>query len=368
MIHNDPIGAIQRSRKRSMRLIMEMFADMAALVANQHSLVWITRYMIACFNYRIQDIIIGSHPYPDHIVPCLGSAYSQQDRIHNTPTTEIIDQHFSENPELRSSIVSCICESWKTIKVGCIWLNASYDNGLNGSSCPVMALKRLQYMIELICMLLQAQAISYGRKSFMLLTMGQQGLYVASCVSQRLRCRNIRCVIVQSGQPAQLSRITYNEALIGKHAKYTCMTQSAKAQLVRIAGLYKSVQGTPASAVSCAMSKSVKAIIESAMDDILARANTLGSEFDNLETLEKDVVAVDGTVQVQHMFRLFQGIKRICALQQTLIVDLTECILTNAYVRAIIQDREITSLDASVKPSNTVPANPVVSSTPDNKQ
>ena len=84
MVHDDPIEVIQRSRARSMRLIVEMFADMAALVAN----VSIARYMMACFNYRVRDVIIGSHPYPDHIVPCLGSAYSQQDRTCSTPTTD----------------------------------------------------------------------------------------------------------------------------------------------------------------------------------------------------------------------------------------------------------------------------------------
>ncbi len=208
-------------------------------------------------------------------------------------------------------------------------------------------------MIEFICVLLQGQTESYGTTSFTFLTMGQQGLYVASSVSQRLRCHNIRCTIIQSGQPAQLSRITYNEDLIGV---------SAKTQLVRIARSYQSAQGTRGeSAIKCTMSKSVKAIVESAMQDILLRSNALSSKFDKLQTLEEDVNDVNGVPEVDQLFLLVKGIKKICLQQQTLITDLTECILTSAYIRATIQDSVITSLDASVKPSNTVPANAICS-------
>jgi len=344
---------------------MEMFTDMATLGANQHSLSSIMRYMIACFNYKIRDIVIGSHPYPDHIVPHYGSAYSQQYNTNDTPTTEIIGQHFSDSPELRSDILSCIRGSWKTIACGCIWLNASYANSLTDTHSAVMANKRLRYMIEFICVLLQEQTESYKTMSFTFLTMGQQGLFVASSVSQRLRCHNIRCTIVQSGQPAQLSRITYNEDLIGVHSNYTCITQSAKTQLMRIARSYRSAQGTRESDIKCTMNKSVKAIVESSMKEILLRCNALGSEFDKLQTLEEDVSNVNGVPEIDQLFLLVKGIKRICLQQQALITDLTECILTSAYIRATIQDSVITSLDASVKPINTVPVNAIVSSTPD---
>ena len=103
------------------------------------------------------------------------------------------------------------------------------------------------------------------------------------------------------------------------------------------------------------------------MQDILTRANALGSEFNDLNAFENEMINQDGTVQVKEVFNLYKMIKKICITQQTLIVDLTESILTNAYVRATIQDSVITSLDASVKPSNTVPANPIVSATPDSR-
>ena len=47
-------------------------------------------------------MVIGSHPYPDHIVPFLGSSYSQEDDTVDTPTTRIIAQHFDDDEELQS--------------------------------------------------------------------------------------------------------------------------------------------------------------------------------------------------------------------------------------------------------------------------
>jgi hypothetical protein len=70
--------------------------------------------MIACFNYRIQKIVIGSHPYPDHIVPYIGSSYSQ-----NTPTLSIISAHFSDAGAIRQDVLQAVRESWK--QGHCCW-------------------------------------------------------------------------------------------------------------------------------------------------------------------------------------------------------------------------------------------------------
>ena len=77
-------------------------------------------YMMACFNYRAHIVVIGSHPYPDHIVTFLGSSYSQQDDTVDTPTTRIIAQHFDDDEELESVMGRSVRESWKTI-VGAVY-------------------------------------------------------------------------------------------------------------------------------------------------------------------------------------------------------------------------------------------------------
>ena len=71
----------------------------------------------------------------------------------NVLATRIIGQHFQDDAQLRSLLVRCVRESWKTIKGGCIWLNASYHAVSNKNSTHVMNLKRLQYTIEFICTL-----------------------------------------------------------------------------------------------------------------------------------------------------------------------------------------------------------------------
>jgi hypothetical protein len=101
MVHDNTIPAVRRSRERSRSLVLEMFADMATLGAKT-SVMSILRYMIACFNYRIDTVVIGSHPYPDGIVPFLGSSYSQRNDTLNTPTTDIIGQHFQDSGTQRN--------------------------------------------------------------------------------------------------------------------------------------------------------------------------------------------------------------------------------------------------------------------------
>jgi len=360
MVHDDN-KAVQRARKRSIRLVREMFADMATLVAQQNSLMSVMRYMVACFNYRVNTVVIGSHPYPDNVVPFLGASYAQQHGTPDTPTTRIIGQHFQDDPELRSLVVRCVRESWKTIKGGCIWLNASYYAVSNKKSTPVMNLKRLQYTVEFICTLLTTQATSYRDKVFTLLAVGKEALYVASSVKQRLLHHNITCTVIQSGQPAQLSRITYNRDLVGAHSNYVCIPPSAKKVLARIAKIYTSVQGTQESDIQYTMTKSVKALIESGMVEVLSKSNALGSEFDQIDSAMRAACTEKDTDPL--IFKWFT----LCRKQQNLISEMAEIIHTNAYVHASIHDNVIASLDASVKPSNAVHVNPVVNKTPDSK-
>jgi hypothetical protein len=135
--------------------------------------------MMACFHYRINTIVIGSHPYPDSIVPHLGASYSQRHNTLDMPTTCIIAQHFWNDDEMRLLIAQCIRESWKTIRAGCIWLNASYSSMPTESTTNMASMKRLHYTVEFICMLLTRQAVKYKERVVMLLAIGREALFVA---------------------------------------------------------------------------------------------------------------------------------------------------------------------------------------------
>lgn len=98
----------------------DMFTDIAVLVAEQHSLMSIIRYMIACFQpqcYYYGDRITSVF----RIIPLLGSMYSQKGSISNAPITDMIMQHLQDDLECCTVINNCACESWKTILSGHIW-------------------------------------------------------------------------------------------------------------------------------------------------------------------------------------------------------------------------------------------------------
>ena len=84
----------------------------------------------------------------------------------------------------------------------------------------------------------------------------------------------------------QLSSVTYNKDLIGRHSNYTCIPPSAKEQQVNVANMYRNVQGTLESNITCAMSKSVEALIGSGMANILSRADDLSSEVQMIGSIQ----------------------------------------------------------------------------------
>jgi hypothetical protein len=179
--HNGSNRALIRADKRSKTLVLQMFSDMATLVDNQKSIACIARYMIACFNYPIQTIVIGSHPYPDHIVPYMGSSYSQASNTNSTPTLSIIGAHFSDNGAIRQDIVRSVRESWRLLPCGYAWFNATYANpSACNSSDSVEDYSRYLRTIEFICTLILDQKNRYNRSQFKILAIGKDAQFVAS--------------------------------------------------------------------------------------------------------------------------------------------------------------------------------------------
>jgi hypothetical protein len=177
---NNP-KAGDRAMQRSTDLIIRMLVDMATLVTQQRSLVAIMRYMIACFNYRTPTIVIGSYPYSDKIVPSVGSSYSQRSTTRNTPTIDIIRQHFTDDCHTYQNISMCIRESWKTLRCGCAWLNATYVSTQSDNTRDhVKSTLQYYYTIEFICMLISHQVQRYNNRNFTVLAIGREAQFIAS--------------------------------------------------------------------------------------------------------------------------------------------------------------------------------------------
>jgi hypothetical protein len=115
----------------------------------------------------------------------------------------------------------------------------------------------------------------YKTKSFKLVALGKEASFVASSVKKQLSPNYINCTIVQSGQPAQLSRLTYNRSLVGLNPSYSCIPSSAMKHLVCISELYKNAQGTLESDINYSMSRSVKGLMESGLADLLSRSTDI---------------------------------------------------------------------------------------------
>ena len=278
-LHSLDSGAAIRADSRSNAALRAMFADMATLVAKQQSLYSILRYMIACFNYSTPKIVIGSHPYSDSVVPHLGSSYSQRDGTADTPTTRIVADHFMAEPDYYTAVRGCIRESWKTLVCGCAWFNATYSTIRDDPGADVNLTARYYYTVEFISVLILHQSKMYNNKHFSILAIGREAQFVASAIRDRVILLDIVCKVTQCRQPAQLSRITYNTNLVGRHPDYSCIPPSAKNMLRGIAKAYVSVQGTQMCDIRQAMSKNIELVSRSGLADLGSKARV------NLEQL-----------------------------------------------------------------------------------
>ena len=214
--HLEP-DTIPDALDRTGSTIQSMLLDIEELCTSEESTKNILRYMIYCYSYPIHTIIVGECPYPGHIIPYMGSAYSQVDDSEDTPSTQVICKHFDEYSGMREMIRS----SWKLLPLGYMFINAYY------SSKPmndVLLIERLEYVIEYLCDIC-TRRVSLDRSiRFTLVSMGTTAKYSVSKVSSRMRAQQILHSKVHIMQPAALYKYIHLTDKIGIHEDYRCFT------------------------------------------------------------------------------------------------------------------------------------------------
>jgi len=181
-----------------------MLCDMGALVHRQKSVVSILHYIGAAYNYKIDKLIIGSHPYPDFIVPTYGAAYAQRSGSQPTPSVRVIQDHFHHRDDrFIKDVGNCVMESWKTLTGGYLWVNSVYALPTEEDD-DVDTIRRVEATIELIRTLFVYQNETYSVASIEVLAFGSQAAYVASTLSKKLSYNHIKCTIIRCEQPAKM--------------------------------------------------------------------------------------------------------------------------------------------------------------------
>ncbi len=149
MVYHSSNKAKERADLASNRALIYLINDMVSLVDTQPSIVCILRYMILAFSYNIRYVVLGQNPYPNHLVPYLGSAYSQVESSVNTPTTDIICKHFNElNGNDGVNVRNMIRNNWKLLAHGYLFVNSDYTKSHKRSD--VERLEVYDLMVEYI--------------------------------------------------------------------------------------------------------------------------------------------------------------------------------------------------------------------------
>ena len=213
------LDTIPRALARTGSTIQSMLLDIEELSASEESTKNILRYMIHCYSYPIHTIVVGECPYPGHIIPHMGSAYSQADDSEDTPSTQVICKHFEEHSGMREMIRN----SWRLLPLGYMFVNAYYSpKPVN----DVLLIERLQYVIEYLCDICTRRVSLDGSASFVLVSMGSAAKYSVSEVSSRIRAQQVQHRKIHIMQPAALYKYIHLTDKIGVHEDYRCFTPS----------------------------------------------------------------------------------------------------------------------------------------------
>ena len=104
------------------RILVDMALDFRVNSELCPSLPRIWTYMMCCLSYRPHTIVIGQIPYPDSLIPELGSVFSQVGRSANTPTATVFGLNFDQS----TRAMSMMRNSWALLPRGYVFVNADY--------------------------------------------------------------------------------------------------------------------------------------------------------------------------------------------------------------------------------------------------
>jgi hypothetical protein len=126
MTYQTTHAAIKAADYRFRLALVELWKDMHSLSNEQPSAISILRYMLLEYCHQIRHIFIGQDPYPDHIVPDIGSAYSQREGTKDTPTTRIMQRHFRASTGMDRVVTDMIRSNWLLLASGYLFFNCNY--------------------------------------------------------------------------------------------------------------------------------------------------------------------------------------------------------------------------------------------------
>ena len=186
MVYHTSDSGRRRAQDHSIQALVDLVNDLCSLGATQHSCSSILRYMTLALHYDIRFVIIGQNPYPDYLVPYLGSAYSQTQDTRDTPTTTIVTEHFNRDEDNDGANVrSMLGENWRLLERGYLFVNSDYSN--NPRECPVEQLEVYDRMVEYICVVCTSNKAPGCTGSIRIIAFGTAAHHIAVLTSSRLR-------------------------------------------------------------------------------------------------------------------------------------------------------------------------------------
>lgn len=319
---------------RSTNLLLSMLTDMQRLHSSCTSISKILRYMLACYNYSIDTIIVGERPYPSYMIPHLGSSYSQTYDTQDTPTNRVIATHFRDDTD----IVYMMRESWKMLHCGCAFLNAYYTDR---SDNPVLMLERLNMTVEFICTLCEFMHDKYHTDSMTIMSIGNNAKYVVSQVSTRLSCMGINTKTMHTIQPAAYQRYLHMTDKLGIHPDYRCFSASGIKLFLSMLQGYRKHSTLSIQDINMSASTGVSQLLSSGVRNLLV----------DLGRISTDISAIKQIDDLQ------QKCDRMIAIHErhnTVLTQLCTMLHSNAFITAVVMDNVVpnASLSTAATQSN----------------
>ena len=223
MVYHGGSAREERADLSTARALVALVNGLCSLIEEQPSALRILRYMVLAYSYNIRYVVIGQNPYPSTIVPWLGSAYSQLSGTKDTPTTQIICEHFNESADAGGLYVrNMIRNNWKLLENGYLFVNSDYAKGRDRSD--VEKLEIYDMMVEYIFSVCTGHKVSGCDDSVTIIGLGTAAHHIAVIVAARLRASGIKSKTTLDGQPARLSRLTYGRYKVGTQKAYCCLS------------------------------------------------------------------------------------------------------------------------------------------------
>jgi uracil DNA glycosylase len=332
--------SIERAQGRSRWAIVELVNNICALATTQSSSTSILRYMMLAYCYKINYVIIGQSPYPDHIVPHMGSAYSQSLGSNDTATTRVICQHFTSDNGIDSHVRLMIRNNWQLLERGYLFVNSDYC--FRSSRSAIEHMEVYDRTVEYICSVCTSNRHTWCNSKVHIIALGTIAHHVGVLVSSRLRAMGIYSVTTLDGQPARLARLTYGGHKVGTCDSYSCLSATTKSVFREATKEWLDVQGgygqynynTHAMSESSAntISTVFMATIGSLIEQLCAHLNTPPPEAHTQEDLT---------------FELFNKHRAYSEKSTRLLYELACALAADTGVKQTISERIIASAAAN---------------------